>query len=146
MTARPYTPKLRKSVLVHLKNHKSEQYMTIRTTCSHPTKPLKTARKNTVRACTTTSSSQTHWSFKNFSQMAIMKRNHPSYMVKYSEPWIGWWMENHLAQMVFRQNCWRSVEQQFVRPCLLSSQKLGLRILARTMDSIHYSLLIQKRR
>ena len=100
-------------MLVHLRNCKSEQYMTIRTTCLHPTKPLKIAGKNTVRACTTTSYSQTHQSFKNFSQMAIMKRNHHSCMVKYSKPCLGWRMENHLAQVVFRQNCWRLVEQQF---------------------------------
>ena len=64
---------------------------------------------------------------KNFSQMAIMKRNHQSYMVKYSEPCIGWRLENHLAHMVFRQNCWRLVEWQFVKPCLISAQKFGTR-------------------
>ena len=138
--------KLRKSVLVHLRNHKSEEYLTIRTTCSHPTKPLKTTGKNTVRPCTTTSYSQTHQSFKNFSQMAIMKRNHHSRMVAYSEPCIGWRMENHLAQMVFRQNCWRLVEQQLSGLVWYLLRNLGLRILARTMDSIHYNLLIPKRR
>ena len=146
MTARPYTTKLRKSALVHLRNCKSKQYVTIRTTSSHPTKPLKTVGKDTVRACTTTSYSQTHWSFKIFSQIAITKRNYHSCMVKYSKPCIGWRMENHLAQMVFWQNCWRSVEWQFVRPCLISVKNLGLRILAKTMDSIHYNPLIQKRR
>ena len=89
MTAKSYTTKLGKPVLVHLRNHKSEEYVTTRTTCSHPTKPLKTAGKNIVRACTSTSYSQTPQSFKNFSQMAIMKMNCHSYMVKYSEPCIG---------------------------------------------------------
>ena len=89
----------------------------------------------TTTPCTT-SYSQTHWSFKNFIQMAVMKRNHHSCIVKYSKPCVGWRMENHLAQIVFRQNCWRSVEWQFARFCLISAKKLGLWILARTMDII----------